>query len=171
MPDHTIQEPGNEPTHEQDRRPQPEDKLVPVSEAIRYRKRAQNAEQQLEQLNEQLHDLSNRLKEADETIRSLERRQRVDALLMESEAIDLEAARLLTEQAIATMDEPDIDLAVRDLRRQKPYLFRHRHGSDSPAMAPGLTEDVNPTRQAAEQAAMSGNRRDLLRYLRLRRNR
>ena len=148
------------------------DKLVPVSEAIRYRKRAQTAEQQLEQINEELRVMSAQLKEANQAVAGLERRQKVDALLMESDAIDLEAARLLTEQAVLTMDEPDIELAVEDLRRHKPYLFRRRRDPDDSAMAPSLHPDGHdPAEQAAEQAARTGDRRDLLRYLRLRRPR
>lgn len=148
------------------------DKLVPVSEAIRYRKRAQTAEQQLGQINDELSALSAKLNEANQTIAGLERRQQVDALLMESDAIDLEAARLLTEQAVLTMDDPDIELAVKDLRRHKPYLFRRRRDPDDSSMAPSIHPDGHdPAEQAAEQAAKSGDRRDLLRYLRLRRGR
>lgn len=148
------------------------DKLVPVSEAIRYRKRAQTAEQQLEQINEELGAMRAKLDEANRAVTSLERRQKVDALLMESDAIDLEAARLLTEQAVLQMDEPDIEMAVEDLRRHKPYLFRRRRDPDDSAMAPSIHHPGHdPAEQAAEQAARTGDRRDLLRYLRLRRPR
>ncbi|MEZ6193971.1 MAG: hypothetical protein R3C45_22220 [Phycisphaerales bacterium] len=148
------------------------DKLVPVSEAIRYRRRAQTAEQQLEQINEQLRVMNAKLEEANQTVAGLERRQKVDALLMESDAIDLEAARLLTEQAVLMMDEPDIEMAVQDLRRHRPYLFRRRREPDDSAMAPCIhPHGHDPAEQAAEQAARTGDRRDLLRYLRLRRPR
>lgn len=148
------------------------DKLVPVSEAIRYRKRAQTAEQQLEQLNEQLRDVSARLEEADQTITGLERRSQVDALLMEADAIDVETARLLAEQAVHEMDEPDVSLAIEDLRRHKPYLFRRRIDKDASAMAPAVQDHGHdPAELAAQDAARSGDRRDLLRYLRLRRSR
>lgn len=148
------------------------DKLVPVGEAIRYRKRAQTAEQQLERLNEELRGLSAKLNEANQTITGLERRQQTDALLTDADAIDLEAARLLTEQAVLMMDEPDIKLAVEDLKRHKPYLFRHRHDTDHSAMAPAVQPTGHdPAEQAAQNAARTGDRRDLLRYLRLRRAR
>ncbi len=146
------------------------DKLVPVSEAIRYRKRAQAAEQQLEALHGELDTARTRLSEADQTIVGLERQQKVDALLTEADVIDLETARLLTEQAVSTMDEADVELAVKDLRRHKPYLFRRRQSRAASAMAPNIDSlDHNPTEQAAEKATLSGDRRDLLRYLRLRR--
>jgi len=146
------------------------DKLVPVSEAIRYRKRAQAAEQQLESLHEALGAAQAKLSEADQTITGLERRQKVDALLSEADTVDLEAARLLTEQAVSTMDEADVELAIKDLRRHKPYLFRHRQNQAASAMGPSMdTPAQDPAEHAAEQATRTGDRRDLLRYLRLRR--
>lgn len=146
------------------------DKLVPVSEAIRYRKRAQTAEQQLEKLRGELDETQGRLAEADQAIEGLERRQKVDALLTEADAIDLEAARLLTERAVSEMDQADIELAVNDLRRHKPYLFRHRPAHPATTMAPSIEhQGHDPAEQAAEQASQTGDRRDLLRYLRLRR--
>jgi len=144
------------------------DKLVPVGEAIRYRKRAQTAEQQLGELHDRLADLQSRFDDSQQTITSLERRQKIDALLTDSDAIDLEAARLLTEISVSQMDEPDVIAAVSDLRRQKPYLFRHRPSLTHSAMSPHI--DAPSTQQAAaERAVATGDRRDLLDYLRLRR--
>ncbi|MEX1017518.1 MAG: hypothetical protein WDZ31_12315 [Phycisphaeraceae bacterium] len=147
-----------------------DDKQVPVSEAIRYRKRAQAAEQQLGDVQSQMQGLQAQLDEAQQTVRHLERRQSIDSLLAESEAIDLDAARLLTERAVLEMDEPDVKAAVADLRRHKPYLFRRRTSEGHGAMAPRVGEDDVPVAEdLAQRAAVSGDRRDLLRYLRLRR--
>lgn len=146
------------------------DKLVPVAEAIRYRKRAQVAEQSLAALRGELDQAQQRCEQAEQTVSDLERRQRIDQLLSEADAIDVDAARLLTEVAVQGMDEPDVAEAVDDLRRHKPYLFHA--GIDEPgglALAPQLDGVDDPLAQAAEQAQHSGNRRDLLRYLRLRR--
>lgn len=113
-------------------------------------------------------DLQTQLDEARATIAALERRQRIDDLLREADAIDLEAARLLTELAVSRMDEPDVALAVRDLRRHKPYLFRA--ASPTGGMPARHEEGVSdPAEDAAQDAAASGDRRDLLRYLRLKR--
>ncbi|MEM9417484.1 MAG: hypothetical protein AAGA25_00335 [Planctomycetota bacterium] len=68
------------------------------------------------------------------------------------------------------MDEPDVDAAVSELRRQKPYLFRQRRRSTDSAMAPRV-ELPAAEEKAAERAAATGDRRDLLDYLRLRRTR
>ena len=146
------------------------DRLVPVTEAIRYRKRAQAAEQQLAGLQAQLDQTQQRFEQAEQTINSLERRQRIDALLTEADAIDIEAARLLTEAAVQMMDKPDVAEAVADLRRHKPYLFHPDSSSaDGLALAPQIEGLDDPLAQAAEQAQQSGDRRDLLRYLRFRR--
>ena len=144
--------------------------LVPVSEAIRYRRRAQSAEQRLDEVRHRLAQMESELDEARQTVTRLERRQRIDELLAQSDAVDLEVARLLTEAAVETMDEPDVKLAIDDLRRHKPYLFRHRPGGSASAMSAHVSDDRGSTaRGAAAQAAVSGDRRDLLRYLRLRR--
>ena len=147
-----------------------EDRLVPVSEAIRYRKRAQAAEQELGVVGERLQLMEQEPGEARQTVSDLERRQRIDALLAEAEAVDLDAARLLTEAAVQQMDEPDVQMAVEDLRRHKPYLFRQRarrgHGVMAARSEGGALDEVE---DAAQQAVSTGHRRDLLRYLRLRR--
>lgn len=107
------------------------------------------------------------LAEARAMIARLERRARIDELLADADAHDLPAARLLTEAAVESMDQPDVDLAVADLRRARPYLFRQ-----GPAPASGMPArdagEPEPDRAAA-RAAATGDRRDLLRYLRLRR--
>ncbi len=147
-----------------------QEKLVPVTEAIRYRKRAQVAEQALAGLRSELEQAQARYEQAEQTIGSLERKQRMDELLTEADAIDLEAARLLTEAAVQAMDEPDLAEAVADLRRHKPYLFREEAiVPGGLALAPRIEGLDDPLAQAAEQAQHSGDRRDLLRYLRLRR--
>ena len=105
-----------------------------------------------------------------------ERRRGMDQLLIESEAIDLEAARLLTEAAVESMSDPDVALAIADLRRRKPYLFRRASapgmgGSSGGAMSARprpRSASVNSD-EAATVAAATGHRADLLAYLRLRR--
>ncbi|MBI1335833.1 MAG: hypothetical protein GC164_02595 [Phycisphaera sp.] len=153
------------------REPEAPDKLVPVSEAIRYRRRAQNAEQSLQDLRQKFDALTSQLDDARQTIDQLERRRKIDELLSDSDTIDAQAARLLTEIAVEQMDDPDIQLAVDELKRHKPYLFRKR--SNGHALAMPARSDAEHThhtlRQAADDAVNTGNRRDLLRYLRLRR--
>lgn len=120
-------------------------------------------------LQSELDALRRQLDESRQTIVSLERRQRIDELLAEVEPIDRDVARLLTEAAVARMDEPDVALAVEDLRHHKPWLFRpaQQVGRAMPARIQPSTEAAE---EAAAHAAATGDRRDLLRYLRLRRN-
>lgn len=116
--------------------------------------------------------LEQQLAERDQTITSLERRHTLDGLLRDAEAVDLDAARLLTEAAVASMDTPDLALAVQDLRREKPFLFRQspRTASASGALSPQTAGgDSELLEQAAADAAATGDREDLLRYMRLKR--
>ena len=76
---------------------------------------------------------------------------------------------MLTEAVVAQMDEPDVASAVEELRRRKSFLFTTPRRTS--AMS-GHTEPVDdPLADAAEQARVSGDRRVLLRYLRLKRSR
>lgn len=170
QPEHDVQDEPTTQANTEEHATAVQDRFVPVTEAIRYRKRAQAAEQQLAGLQTQLDESRHRFEQAEQTIESLERRQRIDALLVEADAIDIDAARLLTEAAVQTMNEPDVTEAVDDLRRHKPFLF-HPDSSDAGglALAPMIEGQDDPLAQAAEQAQHSGDRRDLLRYLRLRR--
>lgn len=146
--------------------------LVPVSEAKKYRKRAQAAEKILEDLKEELSSKDALLQEHEKTIGALERSRRIDELLLEADTIDLETARLLTEMAVSEMEDQDVDLAIEELRRQKPYLFHRRTrqaGVLSPRSGMGEASHNDSLRHAVSEAGATGSRADLLRYLRLKR--
>lgn len=149
--------------------------LVPVAEAIRYRKRAQAAEQQLHETQQRLQTLQSQLAEAQASASRLERRQRIDALLIDAGAIDLDAARTLAEHALGQSsggdggdNAPDPAAVIAEMQRRRPYLFRRATHAGNGLMSPRL-EDASPLEAAAERAAETGDRRDLLAYLRLRR--
>ena len=148
-----------------------EERLVPVSEARRYRKRAQAAEKIAGDLQEELAAKEAALAQQRRDLEELQHRQEIDELLIEAEVVDLETARLLTELTAATMDEPDVEEAVADLRRRKPFLFR-RSPRSSGALSPKSEGDgcmEHRLDDAATEAGLTGRRQDLLRYLRLRR--
>lgn len=148
------------------------DRLVPVSEAKKYRKRAQAAEKILEDLKLELTQKNQRLQENQIRINEMEHRQQIDELLVDSQAIDLDATRLLTELALAEMDEPDIEQAVADLRNRKPLLFRSTQriaASLGPKGQEFPQQQSRSLEQAAAEAHGTGNRTSLMRYLRLRR--
>lgn len=145
------------------------EQLVPVSESIKYRKRAQAAESTVREYETRMGELSDQVEVLKSEVGQYERRERIHQLLLEAEVIDLEAGRLLAEMSISQMEEEDVGLAVEELRRTKPYLFRR---SERVGRMPGKFEDrgVDRILDAAASAAASGDRRDLLRYLRLRRD-
>lgn len=127
------------------------------------------ADPRLAELQARFDQAQSALDETRNQLASLERRQEIDRALVEADAVDLEAARLLTEVAVGVMDKQDVQTAVDELKRRKPFLFR-RTAPREGAMSPKPRRPVSPAEDAAGEAAASGNRRDLLRYLRLRRN-
>lgn len=138
--------------------------------SLPFRKQARAAEKQLEEATRQLREVERELTAAHSTIEALERREKIGDRLRQAGVIDLDVARLLTEVAIADMDEPDIRLVIDDLRRQKPYLFNSGAGALSRRSMGPRAEPANPTDDAADRAGQSGDRRDLMDYLRLRRH-
>ncbi len=128
----------------------------------------QHMERHIEQDN--LQQMSADLADAQEKIKSLEMRQAIDQQLTEQETIDLEVSRLLTECAVNLMEEPDIKEAVSTLKRKKPYLFRGVGFALGGAMGrhqPAHRHDQ--IKASADKAKQTGNRRDLLSYLRSKR--
>ncbi|MCE9590166.1 MAG: hypothetical protein K8S99_06545 [Planctomycetes bacterium] len=126
-------------------------------------------ERELGEVKGQLQDTATELEQSRQMISRLERRQKIDELLADSDTVDVELARLLTEAAVEMMDEPDLKLAIDDLRQSKPYLFRHRapdRAMSARSPDPRHTHADNAARRAVE----TGKRRDLLSYLRLRRH-
>jgi len=145
--------------HEPDETPEtPEE--TPDEESS-WRHRALAAESRLEQAEAELTG-------AREAIDASERRREAERLLLEHGALDLETALMLTEAAVGQMDEPDVATAVEELRRRKSFLFTRR--SRASAMSE-VSEGEDSLAAAASEARESGDRRVLLRYLRLKRER
>jgi len=128
--------------------------------------------QQVETLKEQIIQLEAQLAEAQRTIAHTQRRAEIERELTAARAVDLETATLLTEAAIAEMDQPDVAIAVRELASRKPFLFA-AHRAAGPAgvsMSPAPTDDKHhAVNSIAQRARVSGDRAELLRYLRARR--
>jgi hypothetical protein len=125
-------------------------------------------------LQSRIDDLERTLTEARASLDAVERRHAIDLALLEADAADLESARLLTEVAVTAMPTRDIKAAVADLRARKPFLFRARANSNPPAAAMSSAPSARSALRsdadsAADEAARTGDRRALLRYLRARR--
>lgn len=107
------------------------------------------------------------------------RRREIDRVLIEHNTIDIDAAAVITELALQQSESPDLRRTVQALTRSKPYLFKNpRPLPASGAMAPNSsgTSPTHPTPQPsdrlarlAEQARTTGDRRQLIDYLRARR--
>lgn len=145
---------------------------VQVNEEVIWKARAEQAEEEVEQLQAKIAELESALGTAQQTITQVERRGEIDRELTAAKAVDLETARLLTEAVIAEMDEPDVVLAVRELCDRKPFLFgcgrQGPGGGVSMSPAKGVSEG-DALREMAQHARSSGDRSELLRYLRARR--
>ncbi|MEO1511945.1 MAG: hypothetical protein AAFU70_07735, partial [Planctomycetota bacterium] len=113
------------------------------------------------------------LREALAALARAERKTEIDAVLLEAGAVDLDTARLVVESELSAAGDLEVGAAVATLRATKPFLFR----SSEPATA-GMTFSAAPFADApdgqgldeiAASARETGDRRELLRYLRLRR--
>lgn len=140
------------------------------SEEIEWKARALDAEKLVEELQGQVARLEGELAGEREAVDAAEQRRQIEQQLREARAIDLETARLLTESAVQAMDEPDVARAVSELRRSKPFLFAPSVSAGTAVMAGHIAGGgKNELACAAEDARSSGDRRALLRYLRLKR--
>lgn len=99
------------------------------------------------------------------------RRAEIERELAAAGAIDLEITTPLVEDVLGGMEEPDVAKAVREVRGGKGFLFRGVGGGGvlSEAMAGERAAAGTGLDDLAGDARDSGDRSDLLRYLRARR--
>ena len=166
-----VAQPEDEPTAEPDS--QPDGQAPPDSEAQpgrgdgqHWRDRAQRAERSLA---DRLAESESSLEQARQAIDAVEQHRRIERALEEAHALDLETATILTAAAVEGMDEPDVAIAVRDLQRRKPFLFRTSPSRGSVMSAADAPREVGVLGEVAETARRTGDRRELLRYLRMKR--
>jgi hypothetical protein len=155
--------------------------LVPVTESIRYRRRAQQAERESAELKRQLDEQRQAARQLEAELATVRRRGELTRLLAGREVIDIEAALLLAEQRIAASPgegQPTNEHVVEQLLKDKAYLVRP---AAAPPAAAGASMNT-PTqgrriertplellRSAAQRAAGAGRGPELEHYLRLRR--
>ena len=147
-------------------------KLVPVAESIRYRKRAQSAEKKVEALAEELAEAKTQAAKMSEQLKNVQTEQKLMRKLAAAGTLDLEAAVLIARDRIEGEPEADLDGILEQLKKEKQYLFAG--GAMSAKKTAGAKERVANSQTildtAARRAATTGNRADLQKYLRLRRN-
>lgn len=148
-----------------------DEKRVPVTEAIRYRKRAQEAEREREELASSLEELRSALDESRSMLIESERRRHVDAALTELRSVDLETARVMLEGSVeGEQDEESIRRAAAELKRKKPFLFRSSGAPTGGSMGGRPRQGARALETRAREASETGDRKALMRYLRVRRD-
>jgi hypothetical protein len=140
------------------------------TEPINWEERAKAAESAAAQLQGKITNLSTSLDQARSALETAERRRAIDTALAQAHTIDLDAARLLTEAALAEGKSSDIPKAVADLRKAKPFLFRPAPPQASAMSAAPRPAPTDELARIADQARQTGDKRALLHYLRARRN-
>ena len=150
-------------------------KLVPVSESIRYRKRAQSAEKQVEMLAEQLSQAKAEAVQMSGQLNEIKCDQELAGKLTAAGVVDLETALLLSKARIAKSENLSPEECVGQLKKEKQYLFATAEANSSGALkTAGAKERIVSSQsileKAACRAAETGSRADLQEYLKLRRN-
>lgn len=147
------------------------EKLVPVSEAIRYRKRAQSAEQDAASLQQQLEASEEKNKQLEGELGEARLESRLVSGLTKAGVNDLEAAVLLAKARMDGAD--DVDTVIEQLMKEKAYLFEEA-GTGVVIAKTASVKERRPVGQsvlerAAKRAASSASRADMHEYMRVRR--
>lgn len=169
-----IETEKNGPDKAAERNDGDEVKLVPVSESIRYRKRAQSAEKKAEVLAQELSEVKSEAQEKAKELNSVKVDQDLTRKLAAAGSIDLETSVLIAKARMENEPEADVEVVVEQLKNEKQHLFSDGVEPAVLKKTSGVKERVT-TRQsmlakAAKRAATTGNRSDLQEYLKLRRN-
>jgi hypothetical protein len=151
--------------------------MVPVSEAIKYRKRAQSAEQQLEQMTAEIQQSRQTQQDLERRIQQAQLESELTCQLVKAGAVDVELALLLAHKKLDTVgeDKPELASLIGTLRKERPYLF-YNAGNEAAGAGPtaGVRSPGGGRRgslsRSAQQAQRSGSRKDMQEYLRLRRS-
>lgn len=151
-----------------------EQKLVPITESIRYRKRAQSAEKKMALLETELAENRGMLEQLNKKLDNAQIEQQLLTELSSAGATDLETTALLAKTRLAKEPDANFRDIVAELKKQKGYLFYENHVPTAASKTSGVKEKmlsgVSTLEKAARRASQSGSRTDLQEYLTLRRN-
>jgi hypothetical protein len=149
-------------------------KLVPVAESIRYRRRAQSAERQVEDLSEQLAQAKSQAEKMSEQVNEIRLEQNLMRKLAAAGAVDLEATVLIAKTRLDGDNNTNTDSVIEQLRKEKQYLFTAGKETLAAKKTSGVKDRMQNSQtvleKAAKKAATTGSRTDLQQYLKLRRN-
>jgi len=150
-----------------------DEKLVPVGEAIRYRKRAQGAEKAAAVLAEEAKELRELNAELRVELEAMRTDHELTKALFSVGAVDLEAAVLIAKSRLEGGGADDIASVVESLRQEKPYLFGGHSNRKAALKTAGVRENDPAGQRAladrASKASASGSRVDVHEYMRFRR--
>ena len=148
------------------------DKLVPVGEAIRYRRRAQSAEKEAAELRQQLKVSQTDNERLVSRVDEMNTEQELVSLLTAGGVTDLEAAVLIARTRMAGTDN-DAKSIVEQLRKEKGYLFEQPDESVTASLTSGVKERSGGSRgvleRAAQRAVNNGSRTAVQEYMKVRR--
>ena len=151
------------------------EKLVDVSEAIRYRKRAQSAEQKKTILEQALAERQAEVERLNKNLSQMTVERQLIEKLVSAGVRDLEAAVIIGRNRLEGDTKATAADVVERLRKEKSYLFSENNPSAAVSARTSGVKDrlsgaTGTLERAAKKAANSGSRADLQEYLRVRRN-
>ncbi len=151
------------------------DRKVPVGESIRYRKRAQAAEQKVQELDSQLHESRAQSERLSAELDAMGLERRLAGSLVSAGVSDLDTAMLVVRERLSGegSDEADVDSVVEQLRVEKSYLFGGFEGLMAAERTSGVKDRSANSKSilesTAKRAVSSGSRADVQEYMRVRR--
>jgi TolA-binding protein len=162
----------NQSSEEQEQR---SEKLVDVSEAIRYRKRAQSAEQKQTMLEQELNQSRGEIERLNKSLSEMTIERQLIEKLVASGARDLEAAVIIGKARLEADKQLTAGDIVGQMKKEKGYLFSDNNFSAAAGIKTSGVKDrllgtAGALERTAKKACKTGSRADLQEYLRARRN-
>ncbi len=151
------------------------ERLVDVSEAIRYRKRAQSAEQKQAQLEQELAENRAEVERLNKNLSQMTVERQLIEKLVSAGVRDLEVAVIIGRARLESDKKTTVTDAVEQLKKEKSYLFSDTGftaaaSTKTSGVKDRLSGTTGTLERAAKKAASSGSRADLQEYLRARKN-
>lgn len=151
------------------------ERLVDVSEAIRYRKRAQSAEQKQATLEQELVESRTEVERLNKNLTQMTIERQLIDKLVSAGVRDLEAAVIISRARLEEDKKATAADVVEQLKKEKSYLFSDSvisatAGTRTSGVKDRLSGTASALERAAKKAGKSGSRTDLQEYLRARRN-
>jgi len=150
------------------------ERLVDVSEAIRYRKRAQNAEQKQTTLEQELNQSRAEVERLNKSLSDMTVERQLIEKLASSGVRDLDAAVIIGKAKLQADTQATAADIVTQLKKEKSYLFADNLPSAATSKTSGAKDRLSPMagmlERSAQKAAKTGSRTDLQEYLRARRS-